>query len=93
MNYINTVEFANHLSESINDDYRNVGDIDFLIEELNKKKKSIAKRIRKNSDILKMIITDTDFTSKLTKESLQEFKDAVDGIDELIESVDSCIMG
>ena len=48
MNLSNMVELANHISESLNAHYRDIGDIDFLIEELNKKKKGIAKRMEKD---------------------------------------------
>lgn len=33
MNITSMIEFANHISESLNSHYRDIGDINFLIEE------------------------------------------------------------
>ena len=87
------VELANHISESLNAHYRDIGDIDFLIEELNKKKKGIAKRMEKDAAHLRTIMTDATFASGITKQSMDDFKEALEGVDELVEIIKCNIHG
>ena len=93
MNLSGMVELANNLSMSINNHYRDIGDIDFLIEELNKKKKTIARRMRKDADNLKAIMKDPTFSDNVDEKVMNDFKEALDGVDELVEIVSNNIQG
>lgn len=93
MNITNMVELANHISESLNSHYRDIGDIDFLIEELSKKKKGIARRMEKDAAHLRTIMTDATFRNGISSTALENFKEALDGVDELVEIVNKNITG
>jgi hypothetical protein len=93
MNITNMVELANHISESLNAHYRDISDIDFLIEELNRKKKGIAKRMKVDAAHLRTIMTDATFVNGVTDQDLNNFKEALDGVDELIEVINYNITG
>lgn len=93
MNITNMVELANHISESLNAHYRDIGDIDFLIEELNRKKKGIAKRMKVDAAHLRTIMTDATFVNGVTDQDLNNFKEALDGVDELVEVINYNIAG
>jgi len=89
MTLVGLVELANHLSMSLNNHYRDIGDIDFMIEELNKKKKGIARRMQKDATQLRAIMNDATFINGVNEKAKCDFKDALDGVDELIEVVNS----
>lgn len=91
MNLANMVELANHISESLNAHYQDINDIDFMIEELNKKKKGIAKRMERDAAHLRTIITDATFSNGVSSTALDNFKEALDGVDELVEIVNKNI--
>ena len=93
MNLSNMIELVNHISESLNAHYRDIGDIDFLIEELNKKKKGIAKRMEKDAAHLRTIMSDSTFFNGITSDLLTSFGEALDGVDELVEIVNKDIHG
>lgn len=93
MNLANMIELANHISESLNAHYQDVNDIDFMIEELNKKKKGIARRMERDAAHLRTIITDATFSSGVSSTALDNFKEALDGVDELVEVVNKNITG
>lgn len=93
MSITSMVELANHISESINSHYRDIGDIDFLIEELNKKKKGIARRMEKDAAHLRSIMMDASFSKNVTSKSMRDFKEALDGVDELVEIIKHNITG
>ena len=93
MNLSNMVELANHISESLNTHYRDINDIDFLIEELNKKKKGIAKRMEVDAAHLRTIMTDATFSSGINEKAMNDFKEALEGVDELIEIIKCNIHG
>lgn len=93
MNLTNLIELANHISESLNAHYRDIGDIDFLIEELSKKKKGIARRMEKDAAHLRTIMTDATFRNGISSTALENFKEALDGVDELVEIVNKNITG
>lgn len=86
MNIMNMVELANHISESLNSHYRDIGDIDFLIEELNKKKKGIVRRMDKDAAHLRTIMTDATFANNVNNKTMADFKEALDGVDELVRT-------
>ena len=87
MNTINMIELANHISESLNAHYRDICDIDFMISELCKKRKGIARRMEKDAAHLRTIMTDATFQKGVTQEMINDFKEALDGVDELVETV------
>ena len=91
MSIIGMIELANHISESLNSHYQDINDIDFMIEELNKKKKGIARRMEKDAAHLRTIITDATFSSGVSSTALDNFKEALDGVDELVEIVNKNI--
>ena len=93
MNLSGMVELANHISESLNNHYRDIGDIDFLIEELNKKKKGIARRMQTDAAHLRTIMTDATFVSNVSDQALNDFKEALEGVDDLIEIINESICG
>lgn len=86
MNLTNLIELANHISESLNSHYRDIGDINFLIEELNKKKKSIARRMEVDAAYLRTIMTDATFADNVNNKVMSDFKEALDGVDELVRT-------
>ena len=91
MNITNMVELANHISESLNAHYRDIGDIDFLIEELNRKKKGIAKRMEVDAAHLRTIMTDATFANSVNDKAMADFKETLDGVDELIELINDSV--
>ena len=93
MNLSGMVELANHISESLNNHYHDIGDIDFLIEELNKKKKGIARRMQVDAAHLRTIMTDATFSNGVTDKAMQDFKEALEGVDELVEIISCNITG
>lgn len=93
MNLANMIELANHISESLNAHYQDVNDIDFMIEELNKKRKGVARRMERDAAHLRTIITDATFSSGVSSTVLDNFKEALDGVDELVEIVNKNITG
>jgi hypothetical protein len=93
MNLTNMVELANHISESLNAHYQDINDIDFMIEELSKKKNGIARRMEKDAAHLRTIITDATFSNGVSSTALENFKEALDGVDELVEIVNKNITG
>ena len=93
MNLTSMVELANHISESLSAHYRDINDIDFMIADLNKKKKSIARRMEKDAAHLRAIMNDTAFSNGVNSEALENFKEALDGVDELVEMVNKNITG
>lgn len=93
MSIIGMIELANLISESLNTHYQDINDIDLMIEELNKKKKSIARQMEKDAAHLRNIITDATFLSGVSSTALENFKEALDGVDELIEIVNKNIAG
>jgi len=93
MNLSGLVELANHLSMSLNNHYADINDIDFMIEELNKKKKGIARRMRKDADHLRTIMTDSTFVSGVSTKAMEDFKEALDGVDELVEIINTNLAG
>lgn len=86
MNITNMIELANHISESIEMHYHDISDIDYLIEELNKKRKSITKRMEIDALYLHTIITDSTFVNNVNDKALADFKLALRGVDELVKS-------
>ncbi len=93
MNLTNMIELANHISESLNAHYRDIGDIDFMIEELKKKRKGVARRMEKDAAHLRTIMTDATFRNGVSSTALENFKEALDGVDELVEIVNKNITG
>ena len=93
MNLSGMVELANHISESLNNHYRDIGDIEFLIEELNKKKKGIARRMQTDAAHLRTIMTDATFASNVNEQAMSNFREALDGVDELVEIINESICG
>ena len=93
MNMSGMVELANHISESLNNHYRDIGDIEFLIEELNKKKKGIARRMQTDAAHLRTIMTDATFASNVNEQAMSDFREALDGVDELVEIINESICG
>lgn len=93
MNLSGMVELANHISESLNNHYRDIGDIEFLIEELNKKKKGIARRMQTDAAHLRTIMTDATFASNVNEQAMADFREALDGVDELVEIINESICG
>lgn len=93
MNISGMVELANHISESLNNHYRDIGDIEFLIEELNKKKKGIARRMQTDAAHLRTIMTDATFASNVNEQAMADFREALDGVDELVEIINESICG
>ena len=93
MNLSGMVELANHISESLNNHYRDIGDIEFLIEELNKKKKGIARRMQTDAAHLRTIMTDATFASNVNEQAMSDFREALDGVDELVEIINESICG
>jgi hypothetical protein len=87
------IELANHISESLNANYRDICDIEFMIEELKKKRKGIAKRMEKDAAHLRTIMTDATFYNGVSSTALEDFKEALDGVDELVEIVNNDITG
>jgi len=82
---VTLVELANHLSESVNAHYRDINDIDFIIEELNNKKKQIARLMEKDAKHLRRILDDESFRKSVTASCINDFTEALDGVDELVE--------
>lgn len=93
MNLSNLVELANHISESLNAHYQDINDIDFMIADLSKKKKGIVRRMEKDAAHLRTIMTDATFHNGVSSTVLESFKEALDGVDELIEIVNKNISG
>lgn len=93
MNLTNMTELANHISESLNAHYRDIGDIDFMIAELKKKRKGVARRMEKDAAHLRTIMADATFRNGVSSTALENFKEALDGIDELVEIVNKNITG
>lgn len=93
MNLTGMAELANHISESLSAHYRDINDIDFMIADLNKKKKSIARRMEKDAAHLRTIMNDITFSSSVNSATLENFKEALDGVDELVEMVNKNITG
>lgn len=82
---VTLVELANHLSESVNAHYRDINDIDFIIEELNSKKKQIARLMQKDAKQLRLILSNQTFQDNVTEACRNDFAEALDGVDDLIE--------
>lgn len=93
MNLTGLVELADNLSQSLNNHYADINDIDFMIEELNKKKKGIARRMRKDADHLRTIMTDAAFVNGVNTKAMDDFKEALEGVDELVEIINANIAG
>ena len=93
MSIIGMIELANLISESLNTHYQDINDIDLMIEELNKKKKSITRQMERDAAHLRNIIADADFSRVVSTTSLDNFKEALDGVDELVEIVNKNITG
>lgn len=93
MNLSGIVELANNLSMSLNNHYRDIGDVDFLIEELNRKKKGIARRMQKDAAQLRTIMTDATFVNGVDDKAINDFKEALEGVDELVEIIFEGISG
>lgn len=91
MNSYSAIEIAVRISESIKENFSDIADIDFEIEELNRKKKKIAGRLKKNSCLLKNIINDKEVVKQLDKETLEDFCDSLAGVEDLINSIISNI--
>jgi hypothetical protein len=87
------IELANHISESLNAHYRDIGDIDFMIEELKKKRKGVARRMEKDAAHLRTIMTDATFVNGVDAKSMNDFKEALEGVDELVEIINKNIHG
>ncbi len=85
------VELANNLSQSLNNHYADINDIDFMIEELNKKKKGIAHRMEKDALHLRSIMTDAAFVNGVNEQTLSDFNEALEGVDELVDVIKSNI--
>lgn len=85
------IEIAVHISESVKENFSDIADIDFAIEELNRRKKEIAGRLKKNSSLLKNIINDKDIVKQLNKETLEDFCDSLAGVEDLVNSINSSI--
>jgi hypothetical protein len=64
-----------------------------MIEELSKKKNGIARRMEKDAAHLRTIITDATFSNGVSSTALENFKEALDGVDELVEIVNKNITG
>ena len=64
-----------------------------MIDELNKKKKGIAKRMEKDAAHLRTIMTDAAFSNGVTDKAMQDFKEALEGVDELVEIINCNITG
>lgn len=80
----NMIELANHLSNSLTNEYSDICDIDFMIEELNHKKKAIAKRMEKDALNLRTILNNSYFKDNVTESARNAFAEALDGIDDLV---------
>lgn len=93
MNLINMIELANQISESLNAHYQDINDIDLMVEELNKKKKGVARQMEKDAAHLRTIIADATFSNGVSSTALDDFKEALDGVDELVEIVNKNITG
>lgn len=93
MNLTSTVKLASHLSESLSAHYRDISDIDFMIVDLINKKNEIACRMEKDALHLRTIMTDATFYSGVSSTVLESFKEALDGVDELVEIVNKNIIG
>ncbi len=87
------VELANHLSYSLNNHYADINDIDFMIEELNKKKKAIAMRMEKDALRLHSIMNDTTFVNGINEQALSDFNEALESVDELVDVIKYNIEG
>jgi cell fate (sporulation/competence/biofilm development) regulator YmcA (YheA/YmcA/DUF963 family) len=87
------IELANHISESLNANYRDICDIEFMIEELKKKRKGIAKRMEKDAAHLRTIMTDATFSNGVSEKALVDFREALEGVDELVEIINKNIHG
>lgn len=87
MNIVSIVELANHISKSLDAHYRDIGDIDFMIDELIKKRKGIARRMKNDAVQLRSLMNDSTFVSSVNDETMTSFKDALSGVDELVESI------
>jgi hypothetical protein len=64
-----------------------------MIEELKKKRKGVARRMEKDAAHLRTIMTDATFRNGVSSTALENFKEALDGVDELVEIVNKNITG
>lgn len=87
MNIIEMVEVANSLSEHINACYADINDIDFMINNLKKKKKTISNRANKYAHKLKDIINNKLFNNAINKDSKDKFLLILNELDEFINKV------
>ena len=83
---VNVVELSNHLSYSINEYYRDVNDLDILIDQLNNKKSEILKRMEKDSLYLSLIMNSNQFKSCVNIQYQNCLKEVLDNVKNLIES-------
>ncbi len=89
MNIIEMVQLANYLSKSINECYSDINDIDFMMHDLKKKKKVLAKRMEMSAKQLKVILNNKSFVEQVNNESIEDLTEALEGVDDLISTIES----
>lgn len=89
MNIIEMVQLANYLSSSINECYSDINDIDFIMHDLRKKKKTLARRMERSVKQLKAILNNDSFIEQVRAESIEELTEALEGTDDLIATIKS----
>lgn len=80
------VELSNHLSDSLNLYYRDVNDIDIVIEQLNRKKKEVLKRMESSSNSLRLLTKTKVFRDGVTVQYQNGLTSVLDEVDSLIKS-------
>lgn len=74
---IRKVEDAQDIYERIQNHVHDIGDIDYMIEELKNKRKVYEKRLRRDSDKLAMVMKNKEFTDCCTGAFINTMNDAI----------------
>lgn len=79
------VEQLNDTQSAIRECIEDINDIERMIEELNKKKSTIIRRMTRNSDRLKSVISDSAIVGILTRDAIQTINELITNCDNYIQ--------
>ena len=79
------VEQLNDTQSAIRECIEDLDDIERIIDELNKKKSTIIRRMTRNSDRLKLVISDSAIVGILTRDAIQTINELITNCDNYIQ--------
>lgn len=79
------VEQLNDTQSAIRECMVDLDDIERIIDELDKKKATIIRRMTRNSDRLKSVINDSAIVGILTRDAIQTINDLITNCDNYIQ--------